>query len=260
MSSITLQNVTQTYTRRDDAQVVLRDVSLSVETGEFLCVIGPSGCGKSTLLELMAGLERPSRGQVLVDGRVIEGPGRGRGVVFQQYALMPWLTALGNVEFGLAAAGYSRRVRRQRALEFLDLVGLAEYASRHPDELSGGMKQRVAIARSLAISPDILLMDEPFGALDPETRETLQDELLRLWRATGHTVVFITHDIDEALYLGRRVMVMARGPGRVAAVIDVPFADRPAGADVRTLPRFIELRQQLRGMLHDRGGDAHGHL
>src|SRR5690349_23184240 len=173
-----------------------------------MVIVGPSGCGKSTLLDLLAGLTKPSGGQILLDGRPVAGPALDRGVVFQQYALFPWRTALGNVEFGLEAQGLPEKQRRERAREFLALVGLSGFEDRHPHELSGGMRQRVAIARSLAYDPDVLLMDEPFAALDAQTRESLQDELRRIWQSTGKTVVFITHGIEEAVYLGQRVAVI----------------------------------------------------
>ena len=191
----------------------LEDITLDVRSGEFLALVGPSGCGKSTLLDLLGGLTAPTSGRILLDGRPITGPGRDRGIVFQQYALFPWRTAADNVAFGLDIAGLKARQRLDIARHFLDLVGLSGFADRYPHELSGGMKQRVAIARSLAYDPEVLLMDEPFAALDAQTRETLQGELLRIWRATGKTIVFITHGIDEAIVLGQRVAVMTSRPG-----------------------------------------------
>src|ERR1700689_1296167 len=177
----------------------LEDITLDVRAGEFLALVGPSGCGKSTLLDLLGGLTTPTSGHILPDGQPILGPARDRGIVFQQYALFPWRTAAQNVEFGLDIAGLRSKERREIARHHLDLVGLTAFADRYPHELSGGMKQRVAIARSLAYDPEVLLMDEPFAALDAQTRETLQGELLRIWRATGKTIVFITHGIDEAV-------------------------------------------------------------
>ncbi|MDJ1137771.1 ABC transporter ATP-binding protein [Streptomyces iconiensis] len=209
----------------------LEDIELDIADGEFTVLVGPSGCGKSTLLDLLGGLALPTSGRVLLDGEPVTGPGRDRGTVFQQYALLPWRTARGNVEFGLEAAGVPRRERAERAGEFLSLVGLDGFGDRHPHELSGGMRQRVAIARSLAYDPDVLLMDEPFGALDAQTRESLQDELLRVWQRTRKTVVFITHSIDEAVLLGQRVAVLTSRPGRVKEVVPIALGD--GRADIR---------------------------
>jgi len=250
MSGIVFQSVSKVFpaahTRKGERDyTVLRDVSLTIQAGEFVCLVGPSGCGKSTLLDLMAGLDFPTDGTILVDGEPVRGPAASRSVVFQQYALMPWLSALQNVEFGLEAAGVPRRGRRERAQAYLRLVGLSDFADRRPEQLSGGMKQRVAIARSLAVQPRVLLMDEPFGALDAQTREGLQNELLRLWHQSRQTIVFITHDIDEALYLGQRVAIMSRNPGQIAEIIDVPFAARRMETDVRRLPEFGALRHQI---------------
>ncbi|MBR1217752.1 ABC transporter ATP-binding protein [Bradyrhizobium sp. U87765 SZCCT0131] len=229
----------------------LDDVSLDVQPGEFLALVGPSGCGKSTLLDLLGGLATPSSGRILLDGRPITGPARDRGVVFQQYALFPWRTALQNVAFGLEVAGVGTAERHDRARHYLDLVNLAAFANRYPHELSGGMKQRVAIARSLAYDPDVLLMDEPFAALDAQTREQLQTELLRIWRTTGKTIVFITHGIDEAVVLGQRVAVMTARPGRIKQVITIPEALRSDSEDVRALPLFGEVRHEVWTLLRE---------
>ncbi|MGO4714110.1 ABC transporter ATP-binding protein [Bradyrhizobium sp. 2TAF24] len=229
----------------------LDDITLDVHPGEFLAIVGPSGCGKSTLLDLLGGLTTPSSGRILLDGKPITGPARDRGIVFQQYALFPWRTAIQNVEFGLEVAGLSAVERRARAQHYLDLVNLAAFANRYPHELSGGMKQRVAIARSLAYDPEVLLMDEPFAALDAQTREQLQAELLRIWRATGKTIVFITHGIDEAIVLGQRVAVMTARPGRIKQIIDIPETLRGDSDDVRALPLFGEVRHQVWTLLRD---------
>ncbi|BCW18063.1 ABC transporter ATP-binding protein [Arthrobacter sp. NtRootA9] len=229
----------------------LENLSLDVAPGEFLTLVGPSGSGKTTLLDLLAGLSRPTSGKVLVDGAEVAGPGKDRAVVFQQYALFPWRTASANVSIGLENKGLSRKQRAEAASRYLDLVGLAGFEDRYPHELSGGMKQRVAIARSLAYEPDILLMDEPFAALDAQTREQLQDELLRIWKATGKTIVFITHGIDEAVYLGQRVAVLSARPGRLKAVVDIDIPDRDGDADVRSHPSFVEHRHQVWSLLHD---------
>ncbi|MEU6284377.1 ABC transporter ATP-binding protein [Streptomyces sp. NPDC047028] len=229
----------------------LDGIDLRVDAGEFVVVVGPSGCGKSTLLDLLGGLSRPTGGRILLDGRPVTGPGLDRGIVFQQYALLPWRTALGNVEFGLEATGVPRRERVARAREYLDLVGLSGFEDRHPQELSGGMRQRVAIARSLAYDPDVLLMDEPFAALDAQTRESLQDQLLRIWQRTGKTVVFITHGIEEAVYLGQRVAVMTSRPGRIKQVVPITLDSRTTTDDLRSSPGFARYRHQIWSLLHD---------
>ena len=234
-----------------DRFTALEDITLDVRPGEFLALVGPSGCGKSTLLDLLGGLTAPTSGRILLDGRPIEGPARDRGIVFQQYALFPWRTAAQNVEFGLDIAGLKAKQRREIARHYLDLVGLTAFADRYPHELSGGMKQRVAIARSLAYDPEVLLMDEPFAALDAQTRETLQGELLRIWRATGKTIIFITHGIDEAVVLGQRVAVMTSRPGRIKHVVEIPEALRNESEDVRSLPEFGPVRHEVWSLLRD---------
>ncbi|MEK4240601.1 ABC transporter ATP-binding protein [Janibacter sp. FSL W8-0316] len=257
-SSIELRHVTQEFvvrpTKDQPRASVLRaleDISLTVPAGEFLTLVGPSGSGKTTLLDLLGGLSTPTSGEVLVDGEVVTGPGLDRGVVFQQYALFPWRTALANVAFGLEQLPLSRRERTERAREYLALVGLSGFEERLPHELSGGMKQRVAIARSLAYEPGILLMDEPFAALDAQTREQLQDELLRIWRTTGTTAVFITHGIEEAVYLGQRVAILSSRPGRLKQVVDIDLGERAGARDLRSDPDFVGYRHQIWSLLHD---------
>ncbi|MCG5214155.1 ABC transporter ATP-binding protein [Streptosporangium soli] len=251
LTKIDIRNVTKDFEVRDTggAFTALRGVSLDVREGEFLTLVGPSGCGKSTLLDLVAGLTGPTAGEITIDGTPITGPGLDRGIVFQQYALFPWRTALANVVFGLEAKGVPRREREGRAREYLGLVGLTGFEERYPHELSGGMRQRVAIARSLAFDPDVLLMDEPFAALDAQTRESLQEELLGIWGKTGKTVIFITHGIDEAVYLGQRVAVMTSRPGRIKEVVDVSFDSREG--DLRADPRFGEYRHHIWTLLRD---------
>jgi NitT/TauT family transport system ATP-binding protein len=258
-SAIQIQNVGKSFTivtgpnRRGPARtfVALEQINLDVASGEFVVIVGPSGCGKSTLLDLLGGLTEPSTGRILIDGHPIVGPALDRGLVFQQYALFPWRTAIKNVEFGLEAQGVGHRERTERAAHFLDMVGLAGFGDRYPHELSGGMKQRVAIARSLAYDPGVLLMDEPFAALDAQTRETLQGELLRIWEASGKTIIFITHGIDEAIYLGQRVAVMTSRPGRIKQVVDIPFLDRAHEEDLRATPEFARLRHEIWTLLRD---------
>jgi len=231
--------------------IAVDNVSLDVREGEFMAIVGPSGCGKSTLLDLLAGLTKPTSGQILLDNKLITGPALDRGIVFQQYALFPWLTALGNIEFGLEAKGVPAKQRIETARHFLDLVGLSGFENRHPNELSGGMKQRVAIARSLAYDPDVLLMDEPFAALDAQTRESLQTELLRIWEKSKKTIIFITHGIDEAVYLGQRVAVMTSWPGRIKEIIEIPDALRSNNDDVRSSAEFGHLRHQIWSLLRE---------
>ena len=218
--------------------------SFDIEDGEFVTVVGPSGCGKSTAMNIAAGLDRPTRGQVLVDDAEVRGPGPERGIIFQQYALFPWLTVRENVEFGLRIAGMARRERRRVAEYFIGLVGLGEFADALPKTLSGGMKQRCAIARAYAVNPKILLMDEPFGALDALTRVQLQDQLLEAWSRERRTVMFITHDVDEAVYLARRVVVMAARPGRLLKVVpvDLPY---PRSEEIRLSAEFAAIRNQV---------------
>jgi NitT/TauT family transport system ATP-binding protein len=250
-AKIVFENVGKTFTARGRTVTALQDINLDVRDGEFLVIVGPSGCGKSTLLDLLGGLSEISTGRILVDGKPVTGPGLDRGIVFQQYALLPWRTAQGNVEFGLEAKGVSRRERVAKAREYLDLVGLTGFHDRYPHELSGGMKQRVAIARSLAFDPDVLLMDEPFAALDAQTRDGLQDELLRIWEKTGKTIVFITHGIEEAVYLGQRVAVLTSRPGRIKQVVDVPIDARSATEDLRSDPEFTHYRHEIWSLLRD---------
>ncbi|MCW4603060.1 ABC transporter ATP-binding protein [Janibacter hoylei] len=257
-SSIELRHVTKEFvvrpTKDQPRASVLRaveDISLTVPAGEFVTLVGPSGSGKTTLLDLLGGLSTPTSGEVLVDGTPVTGPGLDRGVVFQQYALFPWRTALANVTFGLEQLPLTRKERTERAREYLALVGLSGSEDRLPHELSGGMKQRVAIARSLAYEPGILLMDEPFAALDAQTREQLQDELLRIWRTTGTTAVFITHGIEEAVYLGQRVAILSSRPGRLKQVVDIDLGDRDGERDLRSDPDFVGYRHQIWSLLHD---------
>ncbi len=226
--------------------LALGGVNLSINKGEFVSIVGPSGCGKSTFLDLVGGLSKPNDGTIYIDGRSVNGPGLDRGIVFQQYALFPWRTALGNVEFGLESQNVEKKERTDIAQKYLSLVGLTGFETRYPYELSGGMKQRVAIARALAYNPDILLMDEPFGALDAQTREILQRELLRIWEETHKTILFITHSIDEAVFLSDRVAIMTARPGTIKQVIDIPIS-RPARfeEDIRSSHEFVKIRHTL---------------
>ncbi|GAA3206320.1 ABC transporter ATP-binding protein [Dactylosporangium siamense] len=241
---ISIRGVARTFPLQGKDFVALGDVSLDVADNEFVTIVGPSGCGKSTLLNIVAGLDHPTGGQALVGGQAVTGPGPDRGVIFQQFALFPWLTVRRNVEFGLRTAGVPRAERRRRAEHFIDLVGLTQFADALPKTLSGGMKQRCAIARAYAVDPSILLMDEPFGALDALTRVRLQEQLLDTWSREKRTVMFVTHDVDEAVFLANRVVVMAANPGRIVEVIDVdlPF---PRTEEVRLGPDFSRLRNRV---------------
>jgi len=253
-AKISVQRVSKTFDLAGQEFAALRDVSLDIADNEFVTVVGPSGCGKTTLMNILAGLEHASAGRALVDGREVTGPGPDRGVIFQQYALFPWLTVRKNVEFGLREQGVGRRERRERAEHFIRLVGLEQFADALPKTLSGGMRQRCAIARAYAVNPSILLMDEPFGALDALTRVTLQEQLLQAWSEERRTVLFITHDVDEAVFLANRVVVMAARPGRVHDVIDVglPY---PRPEEVRLSPEFAALRNRVWRAVHHQDGD-----
>jgi len=241
---ITVDRVHKSFPLGGETFTALGDVSLELADNEFVTIVGPSGCGKTTLMNILAGLETPTSGQALLDGKPVTGPGPERGVIFQQYALFPWLTVRKNVEFGLKTKGVPRDERRRIAEHFIDLVGLSQFADALPKTLSGGMKQRVAIARAYAVNPTILLMDEPFGAVDALTRVRLQDQLLATWSQEKRTVVFITHDVDEAVFLANRVIVMAARPGRIVEVIDVDLP-YPRNDELRLSPAFTALRNRV---------------
>jgi NitT/TauT family transport system ATP-binding protein len=239
------RGITKFYPRDGNRLPVLQDFSLSVAELEFLVLLGPSGCGKSTLLRIIDGIEPCDAGQIILDGKDVTGTtGSGRGMVFQGFELFPWRTVMGNVAFGLEVAGVGARERTDIAREYVNLVGLNGFENSYPHELSGGMQQRVGIARALAINPTILLMDEPYGALDVQTRELLQDELLNIWEKQRKTVVFVTHSIEEALYLADRIVVMSPRPGRIEQVIQVPFA-RPRRDEIKSTPQFLDLRRDI---------------
>ncbi|GAA2340217.1 ABC transporter ATP-binding protein [Dactylosporangium salmoneum] len=243
-AKISVQEVTKTFALGRETFTALDRVSLDIADNEFVTVVGPSGCGKSTLMNVLAGLETPTEGRALVDGAPVSGPGPERGVIFQQYALFPWLTVRKNVEFGLKTARVPRAERRERAEHFIRMVGLEQFADALPKMLSGGMRQRCAIARAYAVNPSILLMDEPFGALDALTRVKLQEQLLDTWSKEQRTVMFITHDVDEAVFLANRVIVMAARPGRIYDVIDVDLP-YPRSEEFRLSPQFAALRNRV---------------
>ena len=251
MSQISVRHLTKVFDGpTPSARVVALDnVSCEISAGEFLCIIGPSGCGKSTLLHAIAGFVQGTGGEALQDGKKILRPGPDRIVMFQEYGLFPWLTVFENVEFGLLAKGVATAERKQIVQRYLELVKLEGFEQRLPHELSGGMKQRVSIARALAPDPAVILMDEPFAALDSLTRDLLQEEILRIWENTGKTFVLITHNIEEAVFLGDRVIVMTARPGRIKAQIEVNIP-RPRDPSMRTShPRFLEIKDQLSQLL-----------
>ncbi|KAB0677883.1 ABC transporter [Burkholderia territorii] len=229
--------------------VALDDISFRTHRREFVCVIGPSGCGKSTLIRILAGLDAQTSGEVLLDGKPVQGPGADRGMVFQGYTLFPWLTVKKNVMFGLRMNGSSGSQAEREALQWLDLVGLTRFADVYPHQLSGGMKQRVAIARALANRPRILLMDEPFGALDAQTRARMQTHLLDIWRNIDVTILFITHDLDEAIFLADRILVLKANPGGVQELIEVPVP-RPRDYSQANTPEFIATKARLEALIH----------
>jgi NitT/TauT family transport system ATP-binding protein len=216
----------------------LRDITVSIEEGEFVSIVGASGCGKTTFLRILDGLIEPTSGEIYLDGKPVTRPGPDRGFVFQSDSLFPWRTVLDNVVFGLEVQGRSRKEARERAMEFIRLVGLAGFEKNYPHELSGGMRQRANLARALTVNPELLLMDEPFAALDAQTREIMQQELLRIWNADRKTVIFITHQIDEAIFLADRVFVFTVRPGRLKEIIPIPFV-RPRKLDIKRTPEFV---------------------
>jgi NitT/TauT family transport system ATP-binding protein len=244
-AKLVVRSITKEYRRPDKIITVLDDINLQIQARELVCLVGTSGCGKSTLLNIIAGLLNPSSGEVYVDGVPVTGcPGSDRGMIFQGYTLYPWLTVAQNVAFGLALRGLPKAVQRERVDHFLEVVGLTDFAKAYPKQLSGGMKQRVAIARAIANEPAILLMDEPFGALDAQTKEQLQAFLLHLWQQTHVTILMITHDVEEAIYLSQRLYVMQAHPGRMAAElrIDLPPART---MEIKLSPEFVQIKRQV---------------
>jgi NitT/TauT family transport system ATP-binding protein len=254
-----VKNLYKRYQSPQGETEALRNINFKVHRREFICVIGASGCGKSTLIRTLAGLEKQSQGEVLLDGKPVEGPGRDRGMVFQGYSLFPWLTVKKNVMFGPQMSGHGNDTSEREARQWLDLVGLTKFADSYPHQLSGGMRQRVAIARALVNQPRILLMDEPFGALDAQTRCKMQSHLLEIWRNIDITILFITHDLDEAIYLADRILVLKPHPGEVLEVIEVPVP-RPRSSEQFTSPEFIATKKRLDDLIHPpiEEGSTHG--
>ncbi|MBS4026859.1 MAG: ABC transporter ATP-binding protein [Clostridia bacterium] len=252
MAHVSIRDVEVVYKKHqtDEELVALTGFSVEVEKGEFVTIVGPSGCGKSTLLLSIDGLLPQANGEILIGGKPVSGPGMDRAMVFQEFALMPWRTVEANTWFGLEVQGESKVDLRKRAEYYLNLVGLKGFERSYPHQLSGGMRQRVGIARALAVNPEILLMDEPFGALDAQTREIMQVELLKIWEKDRKTVFFVTHGIDEAIYLADKIVVMSARPGRVKEIINVSLP-RPRGMDIKTTAEFGRMRQHIWELLED---------
>lgn len=239
-----IDDVCKVFNTRNGEMVALDHVSLDIKENEFITVVGPSGCGKSTLLNIIAGLLSPSSGKVYCNGKEVVGTGTDRGVVFQQYALFPWLSVKKNVMFALEMRGIKKQEAEKEAMKYLEMVDLVKFANHYPKELSGGMKQRVAIARAYAANPEVLLMDEPFGALDAQTRTQLQSELIATWEREQKTCFFITHDVDEAIMLGQKVIIMSARPGRIKEIVDVNIP-HPRTQETKMSPEFLELKNRI---------------
>jgi NitT/TauT family transport system ATP-binding protein len=254
---VQMRDVTVRFGSKGQTTEAASRVSFEVKPGEFVSIIGPSGCGKSTLLNIVAGFIKPSEGEALLDGRPIDGPGADRGVVFQQYSLFPWMTVRKNVEFGLKMQGMGIHQRETAARSLLDMTGLLAFENHYPDQLSGGMKQRVGIVRALATSPQVMLMDEPFGALDSQTRAVMQEILTNMWQQLQLSVLFITHDIEEAIFLSEKVYVMTARPGRIKAEIPIPLP-RPRTPEMTASPTFQALVRQLKALIREESLAAMG--
>lgn len=248
---IEAKNINLTFTPPNRSPVTaLQDFNISVGEGEFVSIVGPSGCGKSTFLNVLIGLLQPDSGEMAISGKKVTGPGQDRAMVFQEFGLLPWRTVMGNVELGLELKGIGANERRAVCQTFVEMVGLDGFEAHYPHELSGGMKQRVGLARALATDPKVLLMDEPFASLDAQTRDLMQVELLRIWKEAKKTVIFVTHQIEEAVYLSDRVIVMTKRPGRAKKIIDIGLP-RPRDYEMRVSPEFNELRLTLWNLLKD---------
>lgn len=256
-AKIVLDNLSQVYYIRtkDNAKkqkfTAIKDFSLSIDKGEFIAIVGPSGCGKSTLLDIISGLSKANSGKIFIDGNAINGPALDRGFVMQGYALFPWRTIKKNVEFGLELKKIPKKERARISQEYIELVGLKGFEERYPHELSGGMRQRVAIARSLAYEPEVLLMDEPFAAVDAQTRETLQDELLRIWEKTNKTIIFVTHSIEEAVLLADRVVVLTKNPGTIKKVVKIELPRPRTNAEMRVSTDYSWITNNVWELLQD---------
>lgn len=246
---VKIDQVKRIFNVRGNEVVALNGVNLDIMENEFVCVVGPSGCGKSTLLNMIAGLDKPSSGAIYMDGKEIDGPSPERGVVFQQYALFPWLTVEKNVAFGLKLRGLDKKTIEEETKKYLEMVELSAFAKSYPKELSGGMKQRVAIARAYAVNPQVLLMDEPFGALDAQTRTQLQTELLKTWEKEQKTCFFITHDVEEAIILAQKVVIMSARPGRIKEIVEINIP-HPRTQETKMTKEFLDLKNYIWGQVY----------
>jgi NitT/TauT family transport system ATP-binding protein len=262
VANIQFQGVQRVFKQNDKEFVALKDIDLVVQDREFVAIVGPSGCGKTTCMRMAAGLEHPTGGEVRVDNEIVTGPGPDRAVVFQAFALFPWKTVWDNIEFGLQSLDIDPQEAKRRIEQYIELMGLQGYEQAYPHQLSGGMQQRVAIARAYVLDPKVLLMDEPFGALDAQTRVVMQEELVRLARKNPRTVLFITHAVEEAVYLADRIVVMTRRPGTIREIIDVKSIREAEGwdahkriEDVMDLPSFVHLRTHVWKLLREQQGD-----
>lgn len=255
MEKLVIDNVSKRFQTKDREVTALSNTAFSVQDNEFITILGPSGCGKSTILKIIAGLEAPSSGRVLLDGKEIYQPGKDRGMVFQSYTLFPWLNVKQNIEFGLDVAGKSKQEKGDIADYYLEKIGLKGFEKAYPANLSGGMKQRVAIARALANDPEVLLMDEPFGALDAQTRTVMQELLLNVWEESQKTILFVTHDVDEAVFMGDTIYVMTARPGMIKAKINVKLP-RPRKYDVKLTDTFLNLRRELLQLIREESWKA----
>ncbi len=254
-AKLLVESVSKVFGDGGRAVTALENTDFTVGESEFITILGPSGCGKSTILKIIAGLTEPSSGRVTLDGRAISGPGRDRGMVFQTYTLFPWLTVTENIEFGLEVAGRPKAERREVADHYIAKIGLRGFESAYPGQLSGGMKQRVAIARALANDPQVLLMDEPFGALDAQTRTVMQELLLGVWEESHKTILFVTHDVEEAVFMGDTVYVMTARPGRIKARIAVPLP-RPRSYDIKVSDVFLGIKKEILALIREESWKA----
>ncbi|MGB3293350.1 MAG: ABC transporter ATP-binding protein [Phormidesmis sp.] len=248
--AVNVEGISMIFSQKDRSNQVLDSINLQIRPGELVCLLGPSGCGKSTLLNIITGFVKPTAGYVMVDQQPVTKPGADRGFVFQQYSLLPWKTVFQNVELGLKIKGMPKAKRQEMVGEYLNLVGLAKYRNAYPAQLSGGMKQRASIIRALVNSPSVLLMDEPFAALDAQTRHMMQELLLSIWETLKTTIVFVTHDIEEAVFLGDRIFVMGVQPGRIKAEINIPLK-RPRQVDDMLTPEYTKLNRQVFNLIRE---------
>lgn len=245
---LSVHGLSKTFQYQSQPLTVLDNVEIELQANEFVCLVGSSGCGKSTLLKIIAGLMSPSEGEVRVEGEAVDGPGSDRGMVFQSYSLFPWLTVAKNVEFGLKLQGMAKPERQERIAYYLDVVGLGRFANALPKQLSGGMKQRAAIARALANEPEVMLMDEPFGALDAQTKEQLQQFMQEIWERTHMTILMVTHDVEEAIFLSHRVYIMDSHPGRIRENLQIPLPEHRE-LDIKLTPEFLDLKRHITNQL-----------